>query len=477
MAARTVSNTGGNWNATATWVGGVVPVNADTVDFTATSGNLTINVTTATLAGINFTNYVNTITFNANISVNTSVNLGTGGYTQAGAGTFGLTIGLSTTITSNGVFWNNLLTFAGNTATYTLADNLTVTGNIVMIGTSSNIFTNSTLYIGGNLTISSTVTVSGTTEFVFNGTGTWSYPSSGVIRNNLTINTAGTITVSGNVYYNTGTLTYINGEVITTGSTLNIGASTTLDTNILNWHNVSFTAGTTTLTSDLNCQNLIINCNSVPQINLKKIYVSGNLQIDGTNLTQGTTEIVLIGTGTWSNSSNGTLNINLTINTSGTIKLGTNIHYAIKTLTYINGKVNTKGSTLNLFAPAILINCHKINFDKVIIGIAGIITMNEFFSGSPSLVTNIKSYTTLGNYTIAFQDGFEKISKFVDINGCTLSKPLQLLVITNSPRSSTNTRGIRYINQSPNGISKGNPSINAPMTFGAGGLLSDPNMR
>jgi hypothetical protein len=605
MALRTVSILGGNWSSVTTWVGGVVPVSGDTVDFTALSGNLTVNVTTATLAGINFTNYVSTITFNANIAVNTSVNLGTGGYTQAGGGTFGLVIGSATTITSNGVSWNNLLTFSGNSTTYTLADNLTVTGNIVLAGTSSITFTGNILYIGGNLTSTSLSTTAGTTEFIFNGTGTWSSPGGGAIRtnlkintitgpltisgnvyyqtgtltyiagtvvttgsvlniantstldtsgiawntvnmsvgiqtltsdlncqnltisgssnvtinssvgnifilgnlsynsngdilgtasinligtgtwnhvatgdikNNLNINTSGTLTISGNVNYNTGTLTYTSGTVITTGSTLNIANTTNLDTNGITWNNVSFTFGTTTLTSDLNCQNLIINCNSTPQINLKNIYVSSNLQIDGTNFTQGTTEIILIGNGTWSNSSNGTLNIDLTINTSGTIKLGTNIHYAIKTLTYINGKVNTKDSTLNLFAPAILINCHKINFDKVIIGIAGIITMNEFFSGSPAIVTNIKSSNTVNNFTIAFQDGFEKITKFVDINNCTLSKPLQLLVITNSPRNSTN-RGIRYINQSPNGIAKNKPSINVPLSYGVGGLLSDPNMK
>jgi hypothetical protein len=102
--------------------------------------------------------------------------------------------------------------------------------------------------------------------------------------------------------------------------------------------------------------------------------------------------------------------------------------------------------------------------------------MNEFFSGNPSKIIKLTSTSLSTNYTIAFQNGFEKIAKFVDINNCTLSKPLQLLVITNSPRNSTN-RGIRYINQSPNGIAKNNPSINVPMTFGAGGLLSDPNMR
>ena len=41
-------------------------------------------------------------------------------------------------------------------------------------------------------------------------------------QNNLTINSpSGTITISGNVYYNTGTLTHITGTVITKNSTLN----------------------------------------------------------------------------------------------------------------------------------------------------------------------------------------------------------------------------------------------------------------
>jgi hypothetical protein len=57
MALRTVSNTGGNWNATTTWVGGVVPsATLDTVAFTATSGPLTVNVA-STCININFTNY------------------------------------------------------------------------------------------------------------------------------------------------------------------------------------------------------------------------------------------------------------------------------------------------------------------------------------------------------------------------------------------------------------------------------------
>jgi hypothetical protein len=123
MALRTVSDTGGNWNATTAWVGGVVPVAGDTVDFTATSGDLTVNVATASLAGIDFTNYVGTITFNANIQVNTSVNLGTGGYTQAGAS--GLRIDANTTISGTTIWTRTFLIAAGSTAvTLTLSNNL-----------------------------------------------------------------------------------------------------------------------------------------------------------------------------------------------------------------------------------------------------------------------------------------------------------------------------------------------------------------
>ena len=607
MAVRTVSILGGNWNAITAWAGGVVPVAGDTVDFTATSGNLVVNVLTAQLAGINFTNYLGTITFNNNILVNISVNLGTGGYTQAGGGSFGLTMNTATTITSNGVSWNNLLTFVGNAQTYTLADNLTVTGNIVMSGTSSSTFTGNTLYIGGNLTVTTTVSIFGPTEFVFNGTGTWLHTTTGLIRANVTINTTGTLTIGTNIYLRQGILTYTNGTVITTGSTLNITNALTLNTgtstiempNGINWNNVTITNSIQTLTSDLNCQNFTMAGVTNVTINNSggNVYILGNLSHNSNQLLSGTASINLIGTGTWSSVSTGLINNNLTINTSGTLTIGTNVYYNGGTLTYIQGKVITTGSTLNisvsttlntnvlswnnisftggiqtllsdlnvlnltslgttinglfnvniggnlknagigttsgtatlvlngtgtlstdsngngfqnniiintkgtitlgtfvsygvgtltyitgkiitknstfyLISSCTLISCHKINFNNVIIVFPSTITMNEFFSGSPSLVTNISSNSLTTNNTIAFQDGFEKIAKFVNISGCTLSKPMQLLVITKSKLNSRNT-GIRYINQSPNGIAKGEPSVNQT-TFGAGGLLPDP---
>ncbi len=466
MAVITVSNTGGNWNATTTWVGGVVPSpTLDTVAFTATSGNLNVNVA-STCIGIDFTNYVNTITFTALLTINGPVNLGTGGYTQAGAS--GIQVGVTSTLTSGGVTWSRLWTFAGG-GTFTLADNWNFTGTLNFSNTGGLVINGNTINTS-NLTSTTLQTVSGTTNIVFNATGTWSNTSTGAVRNNITINTTGTLTVSGNVYYNTGTLTHIAGVVDTTGSTLNIALATTFNTSGMTWNNVTITSGIQTLTSDLNCQNLT---NSSVTINgLFNINVSGNLTANGITLI-GTATIVLMGTGTWTatNGSN-TFRIPVIINTNGIITLPNSLYHE-SSLTYIKGTVKSNNTTITFGGgtTTTLVNLHKLIFKNVIIGANTTITMNEFFSGSPSLVTNITS-TSTSNYTISFQDGFEKISKFVNISNCTLSKPLQLLVLTKTKRSSTNT-GIRYINQSPNGIAKGEPSVNQT-TFGAGGLLPDP---
>ena len=151
MPLRTVSNTGGNWNATTAWVGGVVPIAGDTVDFTATSGNLTVNVATATLAGIDFTNYVGTITVSNTLNVTSgTINLGTGGYTQAGASGFG--IGGSVTIISNGTVWSRIITFLTSSSTTTLSDNLTVGYSLFLNNTEITSLPNN-LTVGEDLVI------------------------------------------------------------------------------------------------------------------------------------------------------------------------------------------------------------------------------------------------------------------------------------------------------------------------------------
>lgn len=96
MAVIFVSNSGGLWSSPSTWVGGVLPLYPDSIGFTATSGNLDVDVN-ETILGINFTNYVGTFRMLAGLTglsivddgAGTAgfINMGSGGYTLIDDGT------------------------------------------------------------------------------------------------------------------------------------------------------------------------------------------------------------------------------------------------------------------------------------------------------------------------------------------------------------------------------------------------------
>ena len=71
MAVITISNTGGNWNSTGTWVGGVIPTTADSILATATSGQLTVNVN-ASILSMDLSLYTSTLTINSTITLTTT---------------------------------------------------------------------------------------------------------------------------------------------------------------------------------------------------------------------------------------------------------------------------------------------------------------------------------------------------------------------------------------------------------------------
>lgn len=70
MAIRTISATGGNFNAITSWVEGVVPVAADDIVALSngTSGSLTVNVT-STVRSIDFSQYTATLTYTSQLTV------------------------------------------------------------------------------------------------------------------------------------------------------------------------------------------------------------------------------------------------------------------------------------------------------------------------------------------------------------------------------------------------------------------------
>lgn len=358
MATRTVANGGGNYNAIGTWVEGAVPTSADDVVFTPTSGQLTVNINSAAKS-IDFTNYVNTITFTATLVVSGNINLGSGGYTQNGGS--GMMVNATSTMTSNGVVWSRQFLFAGTSQIFTLADNWNITGLVTVQVVATGTLNGNTLNLGNGLSVTQTGILVGTTNIIFNGTGTWSHTTTGIIRNNVTINTSGTITFGTNVRFSIGTFTYVAGTVVTTGSTFTTDTNATLDTNgmVFNTFRMNGTSAVLTLTSDLYCNQFSMGVNA-KTINGSTIYNGGNLGLPGNNGDViGTTNIVMNGTGTI-NMIGTYMSLNITIDTLGTITLDT-VRLGDATFRYISGTVISIG-TFILARPNATIDAAGISF-------------------------------------------------------------------------------------------------------------------
>jgi hypothetical protein len=387
--------------------GSVTHANGNTVTGTCLGLNLT---GTGTYIN-NGTNYqlfpltINTagaITFSANININATTFTYTAG-TVIWTGSTLNTQGAGTVLTLGTQVINNLVMGGLATYTVTLSADLNVAGNASM-GTLGPLTVNGfTLKIGGNLTISNNVTISGTTTFLLNGTGTWSCNSTGIIQNNLTINTAGTITISGIVYYNTGALTYTTGTVVVTGSTLTISASTTLNTNGIIWNNITFLSvnSTITLSSDLRATGTITHTNiTTITFNGFNFYIGGNVTLSNGRIFNGTTKIIF-NTSTSQNISvdnalAGGIRNNLDINATGTVNI-IYLGYGTGTLTYISGTVVTAGGTLSISTSATL-NASSVTWNNVVLGSNLTLTLGSNLNISGTFTPGIYSLTFAGAY-------------------------------------------------------------------------------
>jgi len=382
MPTRTVANGGGNYNAIGTWVEGAVPTSADDVVFTATSGQLTMNVANQNCRSINFTNYTNTMTFTFALSCNGGpINFGTGGYTIAGTNTSGLFVQASTTITSNGTTWPYHFTFAGTSAVFTLADNMTVgaTRDVIFQGTTTQTINGNTLTALGNVRTGGAATTTGTTNLVMAGTGTWSNTNTGDLRlNSFTINTAGTVTISGTVRYSSGTFTYTAGTVSPSGSLLLFATSTTINVGGTTLAGIQFqgTSQTFTLLSDINCSSFIFNGTTSTVVNgLFNINNSGSTTINqpGHAIT-GTASVVLTGTGNWQHNSTSTMGLNVTVNTAGTITFTGNGFRCAAGKVFLH-TAGTLAGTLSIFSTGYQFNCPTIIWTSGLTTKSGTITM------------------------------------------------------------------------------------------------------
>jgi hypothetical protein len=202
MATRTISNTGGNYNSTATWVEGAVPTSADDVVATATSGQLTINVASAART-FNLTNYSNTITFNATWTISPAssgiTNVISSGTTFAGTGTLTFTVtAAGTSITQNNTNRIPNLNFTSSAGTVTFNTDIYCSG-FNKLNNVTGIFNGNVVYcngdFGGAASTLGVIALSGTTKIVLDGSGTINYAYGG--SGGLEINTTGTYSTNG----------------------------------------------------------------------------------------------------------------------------------------------------------------------------------------------------------------------------------------------------------------------------------------
>ena len=243
MATRTFRGTiNSNYSLAANWAEVATPTNADDVVFDASSPNCTLD-SGCVAKTITATNYTHTLNWATTLTVSGLVTWGVG---MTHSGTADLIVNTTATLTSGGTTMSGGLQLAGTTPTYTLSGAWVINGVLTAAGSGVVTLNSSTLSVAGGL--NSNNNLLGTTVITMTG-GTWS--GAGLLRNSLTF--AGNITISGTVIYGTGTLTYSSGTITTSGSTLSFTISSTqsitFNTVGMSWNNISINgSGTNTIT-------------------------------------------------------------------------------------------------------------------------------------------------------------------------------------------------------------------------------------
>lgn len=427
MAIRTISVAGGNYDATTAWDEGVVPTSADDVVARAggDSGSLTVNVASAALT-MNFTNYVNTLTLGANLTVSGSITLVAGMTFTPSTYTVTVGTGITSTITTGGKEFYNL-SFRGIN-TITLSDDVTVNGTFdcLYANDSGSTVNGNHIYVKGNITFSDSTTypnrLGGTTELVINGTGAQSIDGVGTsllvcggLRLNTTISKAsGTLTFLNKLLYN-GTLTCSlsgTGAVNMGTSHIQIWNTSTINSTGMTFYKLTFYGiYTVTLNSDLTVTNTLdfmyANGNGMTINGAYNLHAQGDITFSDSNTypntPTGTATLLIDGTAVQTFTANGHLGIgmNWTINkTGGSLTLvGTVKFYNSKTLTYTAGTTDwTTNSAILQITGACVLNTNGMSFYAISMGANIALTSNLTLTNNWTTTAG----TLSGNYAVIF---------------------------------------------------------------------------
>lgn len=244
------SATNTNWSVSTNWSPNGVPGSSDAVTVNNTAAyNLTVNATES-CASLNCSGFTHTLTMSSSLSVGGSITWGSAMTITAGTTT--LTMTGSGTLTSNGITFPNIfnvnsgltLTLAGG-SNWKVSAACTFQGTEVVNNTTSEQFE----YASSSGKTFTWAACSGTATILISGTNCSLTGSSGIMSNNFTINSTGTVTFTSSTTSEfAGTVTYTAGTVVTTGHTLLIGTSVTLNTNGMSWNNITANGASTVVT-------------------------------------------------------------------------------------------------------------------------------------------------------------------------------------------------------------------------------------
>ena len=402
---------GGNWSSDATWSttsgGGADTtkcVAADACYLDGSSGNVTVDAASAA-GSLTCTGYTGTLTLGANLTVSGSITLvsgmtftpstytvifgsgasgGTGTVTSAGKSFYNFTIGYHSTLTlGDNMTVTNLL----RTYTYSSAgDGVTINGSAYTLSTAGWTTGDNGGNIDGDLS-----------KVIFNGTGTWTGGNS-VIKHNIDINTAGTLTATGTIYLGGGkTLKYYGGTYTSSSETIQVFPQNnyTFDIEGISINNYTQDyQSTVTLSSDLDvvgtCSLRSYTSSEITinghQINVKGGFDTGSYPAANIN---GTVDFVVTGTANqaWAGGT-GTIKQNITINKSGgTLTLSNTTKFSTGTITYTAGTVDAGTSTLSI-AGSCTLNCDGIDFYNITHSTASTVTLSSDLTLTNTLAVN-----------------------------------------------------------------------------------------
>jgi len=427
-----------NWSTTSDLAtpAAAIPTVSDAVFFIAGSGNCSFSTTTRNALSVDFTGYSGTLTGSGTLSVSGNVTLSP---TMVISSTGPLAINAAATLISNGKIWPNTLTFGTGTNTYTMADNWTVL-NVNTTGAGTKTVNGGTLTVQGNYT--GTIAMNGSVTLLFtgtSGTATWSNTGSMSV-NTVNINTGAnsfTFTSNFTIYSD---FIYTSGNVITTGTTITFGFGSNAQNYTgagITWNNISFnSAGTITLLSDMNIAGTVTNLGKTISGAGKNLNV-GSLTVTGSF--GGSANIVFNGTGTWSGNFN--VSLSIVINTSGTITISGTVSLS-GNLIYNSGTVITTGSTLVLGGSTQNISTGSIQWNNVNISTTDTLTITGSFNviGTMTVPSATVTFGGTGTVTVANLQSITAGASTASIN-----PSLTNFIITNSVTCASTIPGTSYI--------------------------------